>query len=231
MVQASLRVLTGSAQGSFTADGSGASTTTSSRGDVLDFSESHYVQDATGKRAEMSFKVVNPVGAIGYKATLMPKENDVPEAAKVSATQTVKVPGADSIFLHTAAKSSGSDVAGVNLTVNKTDVPASFSGSSTSTATAGSALAQVQGKVLGAVSRTGGYGGSSITGPYATKWSADSLGEKVEGSLAMQASSTAGLGDSEKLICVQRQSWREDRSCNQSFLERRHYKRGQGNLC
>ena len=183
-----------SAQGSFTADGSGASTTTSSSGSVMDLSESHFVQDSKGKRAEMAIKVINPVGAVGYKATLTPGEGSVPEAAKVSATQKVSVAKADSIFLHSAAKGQGSDVAGVNLTVNKTDVPASFSGSSTSTATAGSALAQVQGKVLGAVNRTGGYGGSSITGPYATVWSADSLGEKVEGSLAMQASSTAGLG-------------------------------------
>ena len=183
-----------SARGSFTADGAGASTTTISSGSVMDIAESHYVQDATGKRAEMSFKVVNPEGAVGYKATLTPAEGSVPEAAKVSATQTVKIAKADSIFLHSAAKSQGSDLAGVNLTVNKTDVPASFSGSSTSTATSSSALAQVQGNVLGAVNRTGGYGGSSITGPYDITWEADSLGEKVEGSLAMQASSTSGLG-------------------------------------
>ena len=107
----------------------------------------------------------------------------------------MKIPKADRIELHTAAKSNGSDIAGANLTVTGADAsPASFLGSTTSTATSTSASARVDGQFAGAISGFAGYGGSSIAGPYAASKSRDSLGKKVEGSLSMQASSTAGSG-------------------------------------
>ena len=184
-----------SVAGSFQADSAGASADVYSGGAATNFSESHFVEDSSGKRAEIYFSVTGAAGSFDHKAKFVPGEGSVPEAAKVSATQTVKVAKADKIELHTAARSSDHDVAGANLTLEKAGTTqASFSGSMTSFATDSKASSQVQGKVMGAVNGTAGFGGSSITGPYTTNNTRDSLGKKVEGSLDLQASSEAGTG-------------------------------------
>ena len=182
-----------SSAGSFQADSTGASSDMSSSGTVPGYVQDHFVEDATGKRAEMSLNVTGAVGTVGYKASFVPKEGNVSEATTVSASQTVKVAKADSIVLHTAAKSSGPDVACVNLTIARVDTPASFTGSTLSRATATSALAQVQGQLSGAIRGSAGIGGN-ISGPYNFSKSRDSLGQKVEGTVVMQAESRNGNG-------------------------------------
>jgi len=204
-----------SAQGSFVADNTGAVSVVSALGSIQHMGELRYVQDKIGKRAEMSFGVDNAVGDVGYSASFVPNEGMLGKAATiVSAQQTLYVPEADSIVLHAAVQAPGSNVVDVDMTADRIDSssPASFSGSTLSQAIAGSinagniragepliissgsALAKVQGHVVGSIIGTASYSGFANGKSYTITKTRDSAGQKVDSNLLMQATSKNGAG-------------------------------------
>ena len=60
-----------SVQGSFVADRAGASAVAG--GTALGYVQDHFVQDTTGKRAQIYLNVTGAVGSVGYKATFAPR--------------------------------------------------------------------------------------------------------------------------------------------------------------
>jgi|GEM_PF-1889042 len=171
-------------QGVFVANENGAGSTASSTGQVT-LGQPIYVEDSTGKHAEVMLDVVNG-NILGYRAEFSPGMGNVSAANAVSVKQTLNVKDADKITADARAWNAAGDSASVNIQVGRVGIyGAEFMGETDSSATASSAMARADGYLMGSLL------GLSMAGSLVDE-ARDSNGGIVDCDLLMKARSASG---------------------------------------